>query len=285
MRQHETRRIVLEGVITTVKVEGNKLVTLDGRIVDTQRVSYLPPVTPTKIICVHLNYHSRVQELEAPTVPEPTYFMKAVSSLNSHHGQVIRPRGCNYLNYEGEIGIIIGRTTRNISVEEAKDYILGYTIANDFGLHDFRHTDANSMVRVKGSDTLGPVGPGVVSGWDWHDKRIRTFVDGRVVQEDTTNGMIWGMEYLVADLARLITLEPGDIILSGTPANSRPVEPGDVVEVEVEGLGRLTNTIVEGAEDLRMTTCGAQPSNTAQIHAIAMGNGFKMLKAKTGNQD
>ena len=115
----------------------------------------------------------------------------------------------------------------------------GYTVANDYGLHDFRDTDAGSMLRVKGSDTLCPLGPGLVTDWDFHGKRIRTLVNGEVAQDGNTDEMIWDMHYLVADIARTITLLPGDVILSGTPANSRPVEPGDVVEVEVEGLGTL----------------------------------------------
>ena len=102
------------------------------------------------------------------------------------------------------------------------------------------------MLRVKGSDTLCPLGPGLVTDWDFHGKRLRTYVNGEVVQDGSTDEMKWDMHYLVADIARTITLYPGDVLLSGTPANSRPVQPGDVVEVEVEGLGRLTNHIVTG---------------------------------------
>ena len=151
------------------------------------------------------------------------------------------PERCKWLNYEGEIAIIIGKHCRNVSPEEAGDYIAGYSVGNDYGLHDFRDTDAGSMLRVKGSDTLCPVGPGLVAGWDFRNKRIRTYVNGKAVQDDNTNNMEWDMHYLVADIARTITLTPGDILLSGTPANSRPVQPGDICEVEVEGLGRLTN--------------------------------------------
>ena len=159
---------------------------------------------------------------------------------------MVRPEGCEWLNYEGEIAIVIGRTARNISPEEAGDYIRGYTVANDYGLHDFRDTDAGSMLRVKGSDTLCPVGPGVVEGWDFRGKRIRTLVNGEVRQDGNTDEMEWDMHYLVADIARTITLQPGDLLLSGTPAISRTVYPGDVVEVEVEGLGTLRNHIVTG---------------------------------------
>ena len=142
--------------------------------------------------------------------------------------------------------IVIGRTCRNVSLAEAGDYIAGYTVANDYGLHDFRDTDSGSMLRVKGADTLCPLGPGLITDWDFHGKRIRTLVNGQVKQDGSTDEMAWDMHYLVADIARLITLVPGDVILSGTPAISRSVQPGDVVTVEVEGLGALTNHIVEG---------------------------------------
>ena len=115
------------------------------------------------------------------------------------------------------------------------------------------------MLRVKGSDTLAPVGPGLVTGWDFRGKMLRTLVNGEVRQEGSTDEMEWDMHYLVADIARTITLVPGDLLFTGTPANSRPVEPGDVVEVEVEGLGRLTNHVVEGPTPIRPDV-GAQPS-------------------------
>jgi len=181
---------------------------------------------------------------------------------------------CVHLNYEGEIAIVIGRTTRHIAPDEAADHIAGYTIANDYGLHDFRDTDAGSMLRVKGSDTLCPLGPGLVDDWDFRGKRIRTFVNGDVVQDGTTDEMIWDMHYLVADIARTITLEPGDVLLSGTPANSRPVQPGDVVDVEVEGLGRLTNTIVEGDVPVR-DDVGAQPSESEEVVSTAFGGDWE----------
>ena len=190
--------------------------------------------------------------------------------LHAHDAAVVRPQGCKWLNYEGEIAIVIGRECRNVPQDEAAAYIAGYTIANDFGLHDFRDTDAGSMLRVKGSDTLGPLGPGLVDDWDFRGKRIRTLVNGEVKQDGSTDEMVWDMHELVADIARTITLVPGDVILSGTPAHSRPVQPGDVVEVEVEGLGRLTNTIVEGGVPVR-DDVGAQPSESEEVVSTALG--------------
>ena len=231
----EYRRILLDGYPTMVQRDGDVLVSRDGRSVAIEDAVHLSPTEPKKIICVHLNYHSRVDEYMTRLPSAPTYFHKPTTALNTHGGNIVRPDRCQWLNYEGEIAIVIGRHCRNISQDEAGDYIAGYSVANDYGLHDFRDTDAGSMLRVKGSDTLCPVGPGLVTDWDFHNKSIRTIVNGEVKQDGNTSEMEWDMHYLVADIARNITLEPGDILLSGTPANSRPVQPGDIVEVEVGG--------------------------------------------------
>ena len=266
----EYRRIVLDGVITTAGVDGIDLVAPDGRRVAAAEAVHLPPSVPTKIICVHLNYRSRVAQLGSYAGgTDPSYFHKPVSCLNAHRGDVVKPRGTRYLNYEGEIAVVIGRTARGIRPDQASEYIAGYTIADDFGLHDFRDADANAMLRVKGADTLGAVGPGLVTDWTPSGQRIRTLVNGTVVQDDTTDGMIWSPEFLVADLARLITLEPGDLILTGTPAGSLPVEVGDVVSVQVDGLGELTNRIVEGepiAEGY-----GSLPTDSDHVRGVALG--------------
>jgi 5-oxopent-3-ene-1,2,5-tricarboxylate decarboxylase/2-hydroxyhepta-2,4-diene-1,7-dioate isomerase len=183
---------------------------------------------------------------------------------------VIRPQGCRFLNYEGEVAIVVGRTARNIRRAEAQDYIAGYTLANDYALHDFRDADRGSMVRVKGADTLGVIGPGLVRGWRPANQMIRTYVNGQVVQESSLDGMIWDMSYLLTDLARMMTLIPGDLILTGTPANSRPVNPGDIVVVEVEGLGRLENTIVEGELPVS-DEAGWPPSASEKVLGVALG--------------
>ncbi|MER5213027.1 fumarylacetoacetate hydrolase family protein [Streptomyces sp. NPDC002838] len=270
----EYRRILLDGAAVQVTVEGEELVAGDGRRVKIEEAHHLPPVVPSKVIAVHLNHRSRVDEFRIDLPDTPTYFHKPTSALNSHTGAVVRPEGCKWLNYEGEVAIVIGKTARNISPAEAGEYIAGYTVANDYGLHDFRDTDAGSMLRVKGSDTLCPLGPGLVTDWDFHGKRLRTYVNGEVVQDGSTDEMKWDMHYLVADIARTITLYPGDVLLSGTPANSRPVQPGDVVEVEVEGLGRLTNHVVTGPAPVR-TDVGAQPTESEEVLSTALGGDWE----------
>lgn len=270
----ETRRILIDNVSVNARVEGDFLVTATGERISISQASHLPPVEPSKIIACHLNYRSRVDEFMTRLPSAPTYFQKPTTSVNAHLGEVVRPRRCRYLNFEGEIAIVIGRQAFNVSQTEAGSHIAGYTIANDYGLHDFRDTDAGSMLRVKGSDTLCPIGPGLVTDWDFHDKGIRTTVNGLTVQEASTSEMEWDMHYLVADIARTITLLPGDVILSGTPAGSRPVEPGDVVTVAVEGLGELTNTIVEGDIEIRPEV-GAQPSNSEEVLSTALGGDWE----------
>jgi 5-oxopent-3-ene-1,2,5-tricarboxylate decarboxylase/2-hydroxyhepta-2,4-diene-1,7-dioate isomerase len=270
----EYRRILLDGYPTVMRPDGNTLRANDGRSVPVDKAVHLPPTEPRKVICVHLNYRSRVDEYMTKLPAAPTYFHKPVTTLSGHGADVVRPERCQWLNYEGEIAIVIGRHCRNIHPDEAGEYISGYTVANDYGLHDFRDTDAGSMLRVKGSDTLCPVGPALVTDWNFHGKQIRTLVNGKVMQDGNTEEMEWDMHYLVADIARNITLEPGDLLLSGTPANSRPVEPGDVVEVEVEGLGTLRNQIVHGPIPIR-DDIGAQPATSEEVVSTAMGGDWE----------
>ncbi len=280
----EYRRILLDGYPCEVRRTGDSLIAGDGREVGVDEAIHLPPSEPTKIIAVHLNYASRTEEFMTKLPAAPTYFHKPITALNSHRAGVVRPAGCRWLNYEGEIVIVIGRTCRNISPAQAADYIAGYTIGNDYGLHDFRDTDAGSMLRVKGSDTLAPVGPGLVTDWDFRNKGIRTLVNGVAKQDSTTAEMEWDMHYLVADIARTITLSPGDLLFSGTPAHSRPVQPGDIVEVEVEGLGRLTNHIVEGPTPIR-TDVGAQPTESEEVVSTALGGDWEFRGIRTPSKD
>jgi 5-oxopent-3-ene-1,2,5-tricarboxylate decarboxylase/2-hydroxyhepta-2,4-diene-1,7-dioate isomerase len=266
----ETRKILLDGATIEMTRDGDQLIAADGRKIAANAATHLPPATPSKIICAHLNYRNRLEELKAVCPPAPNYFTKPPSCLIGHKGAVIRPLGCKYLNYEGEVAIVIGRTTRNVTIAEAEDYIAGYTLCNDYALHDFRDADRGSMLRVKGADTLGVVGPGLVRGWKPSNQVLRTYVNGKVVQESSLEGMIWSMSYLVADLARMMTLMPGDIIMSGTPANSRPVQPGDKVLVTCDGLGALENTIIEGSRQIS-DEAGWMPSASEKVLGVALG--------------
>jgi 5-oxopent-3-ene-1,2,5-tricarboxylate decarboxylase / 2-hydroxyhepta-2,4-diene-1,7-dioate isomerase len=266
----ETRRILLDGAPVEMVLGDGVLAAADGRTARPDEAVHLPPCEPSKIICVHLNYQNRIDELRTEGPPAPNYFFKPPSSLNSHKGVVIRPRGTRFLNYEGEVAVVIGKTARNIRVADALGYVAGYSLANDFAIHDFRHADRGSMLRVKGADTLAPMGPGLVRGWTPDAQVLRTRVNGEVVQESSLDGMVFSVAYVVADLARMMTLVPGDVIFSGTPANSRPVEPGDVVTVECDGLGVLENRIAEGAHDVS-DEAGWMPESSDKALGVALG--------------
>jgi 5-oxopent-3-ene-1,2,5-tricarboxylate decarboxylase/2-hydroxyhepta-2,4-diene-1,7-dioate isomerase len=243
---------------------------LERGVGDVQR--WLAPVTPGKILATHLTYRSRAEEYKMARMPsEPSYFMKPPSSLSGHLAPVYRPPGCRFLNYEGEVAVVIGRRCHRVTVDEALDYVGGYTVANDWGVHDFRHADRGSMLRVKGQDGFCPLGPVMVDSADVdpEDLTLRTFVNGEEVQHGHTGtDLMFSFAYQIADLARLITLEPGDVLLTGTPAHSRPIEPGDVVAVEIEGIGRLENTVVQSDEPL--PEVGEQPAVTAQTLHVAL---------------
>jgi len=245
--RREVRRVLEGGTPqwATVSEDGGELMLSNGRRIDEAGATYLPPCDPTKILCIHLNYDSRRVEFRAPALDTPTYFQKPLTALNSHRGTLYRPADCQLLNYEGEIAAVVGRPMRDVAPDDVWEHLAGFAPANDVGSHDFRETAAGSMLRVKGQDGFCPIGPGLVAGVDIRESTLRTYINGAVVQEDPVRNMTFGIDYILADLCRYITLLPGDIVLTGTPANSRPMHLGDVVEVEVTGVGRLTNVVAE----------------------------------------
>ena len=265
-------RVSVDGAERDARPEGDELVLDDGVRVPAADAAWLAPVSPRTIVATHLSYRSRCVEYAMDAPPEyPSYFLKPLSAVSHHRAEVARPRGCEYLNYEGEIAAVIGRRCQGVTRAEALDHVAGYTIANDFGVHDFRHIDRGSMLRVKGQDGFCPLGPFMVDAADVDptDLTLRTYVNGEVVQEaNTGEDLLFGVDYQVADVSRLITLEPGDLILTGTPAHSRPVQPGDLVEVEVDGIGRLSNSIIELDRDLE--DVGAPPEVSAQTLHVAL---------------
>jgi 2-keto-4-pentenoate hydratase/2-oxohepta-3-ene-1,7-dioic acid hydratase in catechol pathway/regulator of RNase E activity RraA len=227
-------------------------------------------LAPSKIIAVHLNYRSKAAE-RGRTPDAPSYFLKPPSSLASSGDPVVRPRGAHLLSFEGEIALLIGRQAHRVAPEHGLDHVAGYLAANDFGLYDLRYADRGSNLLSKGQDGFTPVGPTLLEAGEVDPDKLtlRTWVNGELVQQDSTADLIFSFGHLVADLSRLITLEPGDLILTGTPAGSRPVEPGDVVEVELGESGRLRSPIVAAEHDLE--PYGAMPKASAQARALATG--------------
>lgn len=263
-------RVVHGGVPAWGALDGETIRLDAGGTLAAASAEYLAPVEPTKIIATHLTYRSRVVEYAASTPAEPSYFMKPTTTLNGHGGVLRRPRGARFLNYEGEVAAVVGRRMHGVPESEALAFVAGYAPANDVGLHDFRHADRGSMLRVKGQDGFCPIGPALVpaSEFDPTDFEIRTLLNGEVVQEGSAADLIWPIAYLLADLNRLITLEPGDVVLTGTPAHSRPMEPGDTVAVEVGGLGRLENRVVDW--DVDLAGAGEQLAVSANTLHVAL---------------
>ena len=272
--RREFRRVLVNGSEAWGEIVGDVLRVADGREFDPENLVHLPPCRPTKIVCVHLNYASRFFEFRGRELPaghtlNPTYFLKPTTTLNAHGGEIVRPEGYRYLNYEGEVAAVIGRPTRNVRPDQVWDHLAGFACALDMGLQDMRDTDAGSMLRVKGADGFCPVGPGLVSGVDIREQTLRTVRNGVVVQEGSLSEMIWGIDVLVADVARHITLLPGDIVLTGTPANSRPLDVGDSISVEVTGLGRLACSVVESPPPVSVV--GHQPNDSDEVRRVALG--------------
>ena len=221
-----------------------------------------------KVIAVHINYPSRAAQ-RGRTPEQPSYFLKPSSSLTvgsaAAPSTVERPAGCELLGYEGEIALIIGKPARRVGIEDAWDHVEWVTASNDLGVYDLRYADKGSNLRSKGGDGFTPVGPGLIAAdaVDPAGLRVRTWHNGDLVQDDTTGDLLFPFARLVADLSQLLTLEEGDIILTGTPAGASVAQPGDVVEVEVSALdgglttGRLVTKVSEGTTPFG--DFGAQP--------------------------
>ncbi|MCC9204262.1 fumarylacetoacetate hydrolase family protein [Arthrobacter sp. zg-Y769] len=233
-----------------------------------------------KVIAVHINYPSRAAE-RGRTPEQPSYFLMPSSSLALTGGSVERPAGCELLGFEGEIALIIGKTARRVSIEDAWSYVGGVTASNDLGVYDLRWADKGSNLRSKGGDGFTPVGPHILNAADVDPAalRIRTWVNGELAQDDTTADLLFPFSQLVADLSQLLTLEPGDLILTGTPAGASVAVPGDRLEVEVDvpgadkTTGRLATTVTDGITPL--ASFGAQPKIDDKQREEAWGSAEK----------
>jgi 5-oxopent-3-ene-1,2,5-tricarboxylate decarboxylase / 2-hydroxyhepta-2,4-diene-1,7-dioate isomerase len=282
MTEMRRARVTVDGHPAWGRRTGGAIELEGGRLIPEAEATYLAPVEPSKILAVHLTYRSRIEEYGAQVPAEPSYFVKPPNTLNGHRGVLRRPRGARFLNYEGELAVVIGRRMKGVAIDAALDYVAGYAPANDVGLHDFRHADRGSMLRVKGQDGFLPIGPELVpaSEFDPTDFTLRTTLNGEVVQETTAGDLIWSVAYQLADLCRVITLDPGDVVLTGTPAHSRPMEPGDVVAVEIDGLGRIENHVVEWDVDLGAAgeQLATSPSTLHVALAIPEGEAERMAE-------
>jgi 5-oxopent-3-ene-1,2,5-tricarboxylate decarboxylase/2-hydroxyhepta-2,4-diene-1,7-dioate isomerase len=241
-------RIAYAGGIHHAVSEDAALRLIDGRRVSEDSVVWLPPVTPGIVLALGLNYADHAKELKFDAPAEPLAFLKAPTALVGHRGQTRRPAGVSFMHYECELAVVIGKTARRVPRAHAYDFIAGYTIANDYAIRDYLEDFYRPNMRVKSRDEATPLGPWLVDSADLPNPmhlHLATSINGRIVQEGCTKDMIFDIPTLIEHFTAFMTLQPGDLILTGTPQGLTNVQPGDEVVTEIEGIGRLVNTIVQ----------------------------------------
>ena len=214
-----------------------------GNTFELRSVILLCPTYPTKALCVGLNYKDHIEEMKLVTPTSPVIFMKPSTAALDPEGEIIRPEMSSRVDYEAELAVVIKKECRNVSEAEAKDYILGYTCANDVTARDLQ--DKNGQWTVcKGFDTFMPLGPYISDEVYPTNLKIESRLNGKVMQKSNTKNLLFTCDYLVSYLSKVMTLLPGDVILTGTPSGIHGMEAGDVIEIEIEGLGILRNTVI-----------------------------------------
>jgi 2-keto-4-pentenoate hydratase/2-oxohepta-3-ene-1,7-dioic acid hydratase in catechol pathway len=218
----------------------------DADGLDLNAVRLLPPCAPTKIICVGRNYPEHAREFGNEVPPEPLIFLKPPSSLIASGDEIIYPALSQRVDFEGELGVVIGRRARSVGTEEAMEYVLGYTCVNDVTARDLQRKDGQ-WTRGKGFDTFCPVGPWIVGREDiaLENVRVRTYLNGELKQDGAVRDMLFSVSAIISFVSEFMTLEPGDLIATGTPPGVGPMPPGSNVHVEIEGIGALRNTVVK----------------------------------------
>lgn len=215
-----------------------------GTFVNRNEVKILPPCEPTKIVAVGLNYANHANEMHLDIPEFPALFLKPSSSVVGHMDNIIYPDMSEQVDYEAELAIVIGETTSYVSESEAKNYILGYTCLNDVTARDLQKLDSQ-WTRAKGFDTFAPIGPFIETELEPDNADIRLRLNGKIMQESNTSNFIFKTDYLVSAISQIMTLYPGDIITTGTPSGIGAMNIGDTVEVEIDGIGTLTNIVKE----------------------------------------
>ena len=218
----------------------------NGRIAESHEVpdgaTLLPPVMPTKIVCVGRNYADHAKELGNEVPTEPLLFFKPPSTLLAPGGTIVRPAVSQRVEHEGELAIVIGRTAKDVRAKDWRDYVRGFSCANDVTARDLQKKDVQ-FTRGKGFDTFCPIGPCIEDDLDVSDVRVTTRVNGETRQDARTSVLIFPPAVLLEYITAIMTLMPGDVVLTGTPAGVGPLQAGETVEVEVEGIGVLTNVV------------------------------------------
>lgn len=208
-----------------------------------KRIRFLPPTEPTKIVGVGLNYRDHVAELGMDLRDEPLIFLKPATTALPHKGKIIYPKLSNRLDYEAELAIVIKRYAKDVRVERALRYVLGYTCFNDVTARDLQRKDGQ-WTRAKSFDTFSPFGPWVETNLDPRNAPIRAHLNGELRQNSSTANLIFDVPSIISFISTVMPLYPGDVITTGTPSGIGPMKPGDTIEIEIEGVGRLQNTVV-----------------------------------------
>ncbi|GLK96712.1 fumarylacetoacetate hydrolase [Achromobacter xylosoxidans] len=241
-------RISLDGVIHAATEAGPGQVRLaDGRVYAEEAVQWLPPFEPRTTFTLAINYADHAKELAFKAPDEPLGFLKAANTFVGHRAQTLRPADVAFMHYECELAVVIGKTASKVSREQAYDCVAGYTVANDYALRDYLENWYRPNLRVKSRDTCTPLGPWLVDRDDVPDPmnlNLRTTVNGVETQRGNTRDMVFDVPALIEYFSGFMTLSPGDLILTGTPDGIVNVQPGDEVVTEIEGIGRLVNTLV-----------------------------------------
>ncbi len=215
---------------------------VDQDVYSLENVKVLPPCMPSKAVCVGLNYHDHAREMNLPLPKQPVIFIKPSTCVIGHKDAIIYPQLSNQVDYECELAVVIKKIAKNITKDEAKDYILGYTCANDVTARDLQKP-GEQWTTCKSFDTFLPLGPVIETDIDPDKLDIKTYVNGQVKQKSNTKHLIFNIDYLVSYISQIMTLLPGDIILTGTPGGIGPLHRGDEVRVEIEGIGTLINYV------------------------------------------
>jgi 5-oxopent-3-ene-1,2,5-tricarboxylate decarboxylase/2-hydroxyhepta-2,4-diene-1,7-dioate isomerase len=235
------------GIVSGYVSEEGELTDNKGRTYDQRKVKWLPPVSPTKIIGLALNYAEHAGELGLEATSDPVLFIKPISSLIAKFDSIVYPSGVKYMHYEAELAVVIDRSARKVSRERAYGYIRGYTIGNDVTVRDYVTNMFRPPVRAKGFDTFCPLGPCLVTRDEIEDENsleIKTIVNNEQRQLGNTKDLIHKVPELIEFISSFMTLEPEDVILTGTPKGISPVVPGDRIEISIDKLGTLENSIV-----------------------------------------
>jgi 2-keto-4-pentenoate hydratase/2-oxohepta-3-ene-1,7-dioic acid hydratase in catechol pathway len=214
----------------------------DGRIFPLSETRLLSPSLPSKIICLGVNYRPHAQEMNSALPSSPLIFLKPPTSMIGPEAPIILPRQWKRVDYEGELGIIIGKKAKYVTVKDALSYILGYTCFNDVTERHYQKEDGQ-WTRGKGFDTFAPCGPWIETDVKPDDLKLETCVNGEVRQSTRTSDLIFGIPTLVSFISGVMTLLPGDVIATGTPAGVGPLKPGDIVEIKIENIGSLRNPV------------------------------------------